>query len=91
MKIFKADGEGYDELLNDDGDVIGICPLKRPGFSIQRESLKEAMDAPISDWELEGDAGGNFEFYDNFDPSNDDFYSGDMTITEIYYDTIEEY
>ena len=90
MNTFYASGEGYDELVNNDGKVIGFCPLKRPNFTIEAETLEDALNAPISHWSLESDNGGNFEFYDGYS-GLDDFYNGDQIITEIYYDTIEEF
>jgi hypothetical protein len=90
MKRFYADGEGYRDLVNDDGKIVGYCPLKRPHFSIECSSIDEAINAPIGNWDFEGDAGGNYEFYDDFDPSEDNFNTDGMTITDIYIHTIEE-
>ena len=92
MKTFIADGEGYEELVcYEENIVIGICPWKRPGFEIECNTIEEAKALGLEYWSCIGDAGGNYEFFDGYEDRRDNFYTGDYFVTEIYYDTIEEY
>jgi hypothetical protein len=91
MKTYYASGEGYQTLVNEAGNKIGFCPLKRPLFSIERNNIEEAMAADINEWSFEEDSGGNYEFNEGVDPGEMDFWTDELIITEIFYDTIEEY
>jgi hypothetical protein len=90
MNTFYAQGESYSELISCETDeVIGHYYAKRPHFSIECETIEEAIAAPLEAWSFEGDSGGPYEFFDWVDPNEVEFYNQNQIITDIYFHTIE--
>lgn len=84
MPTFTAYGETYIELYNEDGELIGEDSGHRPVYTIEAETIEEAMAAPVNRWEFTFESNGTHGATMFGDYDYDDVEYEETTLLEVY-------